>query len=375
MTWQDELRRLDEELAAGRLGPEEYRQRRDQLMAANSGAPGTSQQQPGGPFPPPFRWDAAPPSNTDATQVVSSAQTASPDATQVVSSPGGGGDAERTQVVRPVQPSTPPGGQPFPPHMMPGQPNPGGWPQYTDPNAQNWGNPDLPSLDPGWARQGPEVFEEDTSSGKGKIIGIVVGVVLLVGLGVGAFFLFGNKDDSNQNQAQEPQAPASSAPATTTSQKPPRDERLGELPGKPEAMTEKIKTFADVEALNYLTPEEFAAYKDNGAADTAFAYHRDGENTIIVLVTQVDDPEAAAAARDKLHELQLSYGLAESTPQKGVLGATSDTAQPMPFLRRAHYVSGDYVVRVEVSGADQGEVDELFKDALKEQTRALKAND
>jgi len=32
-------------------------------------------------------------------------------------------------------------------------------------------------------------------------------------------------------------------------------------------------------------------------------------------------------------------------------------------------------VRVEVSGADQGEVDELFKDALKEQTRALKAND
>ena len=49
---QDELRQLDEELAAGRVSAEEYRRRRDELR----GEPPGDQPAPD-PFPPPFSWN------------------------------------------------------------------------------------------------------------------------------------------------------------------------------------------------------------------------------------------------------------------------------------------------------------------------------
>src|SRR5262249_22487760 len=100
MTWQDELRRLDEELAAGRLAPEEYRHLRDALLSSQSDQPTTrrpADQEPDldatrgpaqppsppepTPFPPPFRWDNGGLEPTQRTQM-------SPDSN----------DTERTQV-------------------------------------------------------------------------------------------------------------------------------------------------------------------------------------------------------------------------------------------------------------------------------------
>lgn len=181
MTWQDELRQLDEELAAGRLSAEDYRRRRDELLsqsASTSARPATPPQveqpaapkpavsqptaqqpspaqptppqaaqqppaQQGNPFPPPFRWDEPP---AESTQVMRPIQTGS-DSTQVVPPPtgdadrtqvvpgakdgaGDDGDAERTQVVpgaatTPAFPPRPPHAGPGRLHLQPGQGGPG----------------------------------------------------------------------------------------------------------------------------------------------------------------------------------------------------------------------------------------------------------
>ena len=96
MTWQDDLRQLDEELSSGQLSAEDYRRRRDELLArqAPEGAEGAV---PATPFPPPFRWEIAVP---DDTQVVQPIRDDAPpsDATQVVSGTGEL-DSDRTQVV------------------------------------------------------------------------------------------------------------------------------------------------------------------------------------------------------------------------------------------------------------------------------------
>lgn len=63
MSWQDDLGELDRALADGRIPADAYRRRRDEILAASSGA------QPG-PFPPPFRWTSPDTTSADATQVV-----------------------------------------------------------------------------------------------------------------------------------------------------------------------------------------------------------------------------------------------------------------------------------------------------------------
>ncbi|MFB9906525.1 hypothetical protein [Allokutzneria oryzae] len=75
MTWQEELRSLDAELAAGNISADQYRQRRDHLLAqASAAGPTPKQPEPGsgdGPFPPPFRWESSEqPSESETTQVM-----------------------------------------------------------------------------------------------------------------------------------------------------------------------------------------------------------------------------------------------------------------------------------------------------------------
>lgn len=192
MTWQDELRQLDEELAAGRLSAEDYRRRRDELLSqAASGrqqgqeptppppaGPPTGAQAPaeapqgggptepgtGNPFPPPFRWDQTP--AAESTQIMRPVSPDGPteqptkqgdgDRTQVVpgsgsasgAQPAGDGDADRTQVVPgatagPQGPPSPPTFPPRPPQNQPNRPpHPGG-------PGQGPGGPGGPGQGPG----------------------------------------------------------------------------------------------------------------------------------------------------------------------------------------------------------------------------------
>lgn len=455
MTWQDELRRLDEELAGGRVSADEYRQRRDQLLAAANNNPNTGgqpaqqppqqpQQQGGNPFPPPFRWETAAPSadatqmvqptgeqqndpaqQAEATQVVRNVGAPGADATQMVSgfNPQTGADstqvvpgqqypgpqynqpggAEATQMVSGFNPQagadstqvvrgTPSGGFPqiqpqqgwpqqnFNQQGWPQQGQQQGWPQQVpgqqfgaDPNAASpWGGPEAPGADPSWMRQGPEVFEDGGGSNTGKIIAIVVGVVAVIGIAVGAFFLWGSGSSSTpaagSNQpATSTQSPASSGPIAAG------------IPGKTQdGVTKSVKTFSDVTSMHtpLVAKEEQSAFETAGASDTSLLFNDDNGNGILIMAVKADSPDSAKQAVSDLDQQQVKFGLADKTsPVKGVsvtgLDNVKDTPSA-PVLRRAHYSSMNEIIRIEIRGKDMATVDDLLKDVLQKQTTALK---
>lgn len=98
MTWQEELRRLDAELAAGRISAEEYRTRRDEARGRHSPTAGPRGQQP---FPPAFSWaDSRPqlhPVSSEPQQPAAHAATG--EAAQVVPGQVAREDADRARIV------------------------------------------------------------------------------------------------------------------------------------------------------------------------------------------------------------------------------------------------------------------------------------
>lgn len=416
VSWQDELRQLDEELAAGRLSAEDYRRQRDDLLSksASTAAPLKSAQQPaqdpapqqqaGSPFPPPFRWDPTP---EDATQKITptrrdaGAEPAAPaeddaERTQVVHRPQPRPAAEHTETVTGQQPSFQPR---FPPR--PGQPAPSVQPeqppqpelqagapwQQSDDQAPPWGGWDLPQQDqtPAWLRQGPEEFESTKgSSATGKIVITVAAVLVVAALAVGAFFIF--RRDGNNVARQDstatataasstvPQTPttttaASAASATATT---PAGPPIADLPGLV-SDTSKVTMFADMAKIDYLTSQETDIYRNGGAAATRLAISKDGDARIIILITTQRDVVSAATTRDSLGNLQLTYGLMALPAAPGVRAGANDVAPDGP-LRRAHYAADKYVVRVQVQGTDQAHVNQLFSEVLGAQLDQIPAN-
>ncbi len=301
MSWQEELRKLDEELAAGQISADDYRVRRDQVLssAVSSGsaaappAPPKSEatqfiQQPAFTPPPQPPPPSGPSGSADKTQVVGSGQSDA-DKTQIVSDQGQGwhtarpgADSEKTQVV-PGIPGVPPqavsGGFPRPapdPNAGGFPPPPGyspqGWQQQED-LSPPWAGSTFPPLastgSPDWARQGPEVFEDGSSSGSGKRILLIVLVVLVLGgIGAGIFFVINNnKDDGNQTQ-QNPQTgqqqPNSepSKPTTTTKPRPtdPNVALLEDMPKPPASQQQdgKVLDVAQLAEQKLMDPPEVA---------------------------------------------------------------------------------------------------------------------
>jgi hypothetical protein len=396
MSWQEELQQLDSELAQGRVTPEDYRQRRDQLLglAQQAGTPIGPPSQPlpaqpeqaaPSPFGAPFRWQ---PSNPGAEPAAESTTIMPPitdlpggdhaERTQVVRGGTAGvqpqqgpENAERTQVVRnPQQPDFPPpnyqGGFAM---QQPQQPQHGGWNQpapWDSDNEMPLPNPSAAS----WMRQGPEFFEERKSS-RGKIIGAVAVVVVLLAAGFGAYMIWGRGGPTT------PTGGGSSTAAPTTTTKP-SDPLLADIAGTsliPEGR--KVADFAAVQGLNYLTPgakdSEVAAYEAGNPSTVRFAMSKNNGDTIIVLVVKEGSADAAKQAKSQLLTLQTGYGQKTESAPAGVSATGLDTTPgASPVLRRAHYVSGDYVVRIEVNGTSVSSVEKDFTTTVTAQTAKLK---
>lgn len=274
MSWQEELRKLDEELASGRLSADDYRVRRDQVLSS-AVSPGESpasggfaqpqapQQQPM--FQPQQQQPPQQPQqpqqgSADATQVVApvspppgTPQPNAAEATQIVPSADPG--ADRTQAVprwqtqAPPQPNyqqpgypqqqqqqnSPAGGFAQPGYQQQGphsggfaqqhpqqqQPQPG-WNQPDGDLSPPWGGSEFPPLSPAssseWTRQGPELFEESSGKGKGGKVALLALVALLVvgGLVTGGILLF-----SGDEEPVTPPVAQSTAPQTGGQPAPP----------------------------------------------------------------------------------------------------------------------------------------------------------
>ncbi|MEV0677055.1 hypothetical protein AB0I60_11080 [Actinosynnema sp. NPDC050436] len=380
MSWQEELSELDRTLAEGRISADDYRRRRDELLASASSGAATPGQQGQGPFAPPFRWEATPPQqqqaqpNPDATQVVGPGKP-NPDATQVVS--GGArppADAERTQYVRPVTPTGPPHQQQQPPQNWPPQQQQQQPPQGGTP----WGNGDSFSSfgdgSPSWIAQGPEVFEEDGGSGKGKIIGIVVAIVLLAGIAFGAYMIWG-RGDSSATGGGDPSTSASGPTTTTTPAPPPDPMPIGKFSGKV-TQNKSVTAFTAVPSLKYLLDNEAAAYTTAGASKAKLAqFTQDGNVSGVILIVESTDAKAAGAAALALHEIQLSNGMTvfKDAPTT-VLAGQIDAANGQNARVRGHYASNNLIVRVDAAAPTLAAAQKGFTEVLEAQLKVLKAD-
>ncbi len=372
MSWQDELRNLDEELAAGRLSAEDYRRRSDELNGQDqSGQPGSVDAEQSTPFPPAFRWETAPPSET--TQAIRPVGDDEPEQTQVVPDvprPASAPDAQtpnaqtpddldRTQVVsarqRPPQHRLERG---FSPRSL-------FEPRDVQDSAPPWASSDLPPIqesDSGWMRQGPEAFEPERKSRTWRIVGAAVAVVVLLGLVIGSYALWGRDD-----------APTAQPGLPAGEQQEPADPLMpADIGGAEES--KDVETFADLEAVGFLTRSELGVLEKAAAGGARLLVTNFDEGKATVLVTRVGSPEQAVVARDDLTALQLSFGF-DSRPAPPGVNAVElpGGAETMPKVR-AVYLNGDILVRLEMAGQDRVDVAAKFDDVLAEQLEALPAD-
>jgi hypothetical protein len=382
VSWQEELRKLDEELASGRLSADDYRVRRDQVLSSAVGQADPPQSQSGNadatqviaPISPPQGIPQPPPppdNSAERTQAVPQWQ---PPQQQP-------GDASRTEYVAPPQqqqvPYSPPGGFPQAGPVSP----PGGFPQAPPWNAAEsdqsppWGGGDLPPLAPtgdgGWIQQGPEAFDDKPKKGNGAKIGaIVAAVVVLAGIAFGAYLLWGKSStsaDGGQNPTTTQAAPTSQAPVDPLA--------VGDLPGTVENF-DRIKDFTQIPALNYLTTAELSAYQTAQAGDTKFVARKlaDGSR-VLMLLTKVSDAQAADKAVSDLLSIQIRNGATRVTDvPDGVLASSIDSKNGNPAQVRAHYAHDNVVVRIEVSNAGAQVAQADFTSILNSQMKVLPAN-
>jgi hypothetical protein len=410
LSWQEELRRLDEELAAGQISADDYRLRRDSVLSAavnadpqaapaaggqaestqiispvspQSGA--TPVQQPGGA------------TSADQTQIVNSAF-GDGERTQAVSqggapqgwAPAQGGDADRTQVVPGVPPQSVAGGyrpqgqgsggfpsQQTPQYHPQGQPMPGQQPQgqqmpWNVPSQDTstpWGGSEFPA-DTNWVAQGPEPsFEAAPAKGGKKVLVIVLAVVVLAGLGVGGYFLFSG------NSNETPPVAQSSSAAPSPTQKPKDDLEIAKLPGTV-LSTNNFANFADLKAAKVLTDGEFEALADAKPTRARQSVSKlPSGATAVVLTVRASDASAASNAVDGLTEQQIKFKLTKyaGTTPAGV-EALQVTNEDGKVVVRAHYVHNQTIVRVHVDGPDMATVSKVFDEILAKQLTELPAN-
>jgi hypothetical protein len=402
VAWQDELRRLDEELAAGRLSAEEYRQLRDALLASQGRAgqqtgqqtgqqagqqagqpadaspaapstgeqPAAEQQQPaagGSPFPPPFKWDSS-----DSTQVMPATRgNAESDTTQVVQGQAAqqGEDADRTQVVPHSASQQPMQQQPMHQQMQQGPPPLGysapSWQQVGDQgqHAPPWAGQDLPPIgqEPTWLRQGPEVFDSGGKSSTGMILAVVA-LVLVVLLGAGAVYWFGFRD-SGGNTPPAASSTTQPSPTTTTVVKP--DGPFVELDGQ--ILVNDTYTMADAAKVNRPSKTEVQTLTEAGTETVAgYVTESDDIRTGIWTFT----PKSGVAAQTLLEAIDQLYRNAKYQELPGVasgvrarhLAGAQDGSTPTAY--RAHYLHDGVVVRVEAYGSDADAVEQKFTELL-----------
>lgn len=404
MTWQEELRRLDEELAAGNLTADEYRARRDRVlsMAVSTGDQSQSQApaQPAQPQP----------ANAADTQIIAPVsppgqpehQAHSAEATQVVSAADAGG-AERTQVVPQWQqqhPNSPSGGFPQPMQQPPPsygqhspaggfaqpmpQQNPWGAPQQPQQDASPpWGGSEFPPLAPpsnnaDWISQGPESFQTQPSSGKGKKIAFaVVAFLVVAGLGFGVWALFikdGGSPTPPVAQSSSPQPP----PAPTVKPLPEPPAAKPEPGDNSSALVTPAGTtragggefdMDKLQSAKYLPTTVIEKLKQTGMTEGLLKTTKDGDVTLGLFALELPNAQAASAVAAEYGNAEQEGGLTvnRNLSLHGVpVFSAADSSQQ---VYRAVYVLYNRVIIIDSFGPSKDATLSSFKTLLTAQVQ------
>lgn len=371
MSWQDEQRRLDEELSAGQISSEGYQRRRYELMYRYGGdESNTAGDQPepesgdqsATPFPPAFRWETRPDEGNETTQLFTPVDA---DETQVVRPQQN--DTDRTQVVH--------GGSPA-------QQGRQGWGALD--STPSWASSEVPSTqqpDSDWTSQRQGSFEPERSS-RAPLIAVVtlVVVLLLVGGGFGTYWLLGRDGTPQAGQQQPPAAPAQQPGADQPQLPAPPAPRPGSnLPDPAEiggdGQRRVLSTLSELQAAGVLTPQEYDAMARAGATASKLVVSSFADGpTASILITRVRSGETAATARDELAELQRQAGFRSAGAPDPGLKSSVQVGDPVTV--RGYYRSGDLLVRMEVIGPEPVATASRYDDTIvRQQLATLPADD
>jgi hypothetical protein len=328
MTWQEELRQLDSALAGGELSANEYRKRRDEILAAASSAqpPSPVIGPPTGPrpaVPPEAESKPDAPDSAEVTQVVNVDAAVPPPApvatesegevTQIIANPikvnghaSATGDNEKTQVQQVVtdertapalqQPqwaSLPPtqgaptGVASFPPVA---QQQPISGPTPTPLDAQDLFTSNKP------ARGGPQPW----------VVAVVVVAMLAVVGGAVWFFAFSGDDDT-QNTANE-----TTSETTEQAELPaPVDVTKIELPGESVENSGEMDITRASE-LGVIAPSEATLLAGAGADQLTYSGYSDGNFRYLLYAYKTENAAAAEELTGKILDIQKQLGFTDA---------------------------------------------------------------
>ncbi|MFD8492535.1 hypothetical protein [Amycolatopsis sp. NPDC059657] len=335
MSWQEELRRLDAELAAGKLSHDQHRKLRDELLAGASGG-GTAS-----PVASPLRrpaggrqqgWQSANP-GLDAPRTAPPKREAplhealTNGRRTTAPSPA---DQRQTEAIAYPNPFDQPtivhaAVQPIPPLAAP-----------------RHAAPPPPPVDEGFRPAPPR------NRRKPVWAFLAVGVLLVLALIVGGVWWFdsGKTEDTAAPPVPSPvpAVPTSSAPGNTVKE-PTLEDKLPVLPGTPDK-DNSIMSVAKGAELGHYSKEAAEFFETKGVTDVVFRGSADGSNGYLILVIPAKNPADAAAILKYLHDNSLSSGLKEQ--KVGALSAlTGKNANGQ--MSGTGYVSGALAVTTWVS--------------------------
>jgi hypothetical protein len=395
MSWQEELRRLDSELASGKITQHQHRKQRDDLLAAASG----------GAAPSPV---TSPRRNSRNSKTNNSETNNSERPSWQSANPGAGGPPEPPKAPEPPPPPTPvppkfdsPGGEtrnnakkkdakkdepgpdsgktsklrrptpanallntdrqttapspadehptdsiPHPkiheqptvvrPAVMPPPPRmPGLVPEQQHQHQQH--NQRKPSPDP---------FQELVAPRRGRSrptwLFLACGVLLVLALIIGGTFWL-NSGKKTGTTAQPPPAP--SASPNPAAPPPSVEDKLPVLPGTPNPNNSTMSLDKGVEMKVY-SPEEATLMKDNTGQELIYRNSSEGANGYLVYVVPTNTPANATALAGALEDFTIKAGLkpTRSGPPHSVSGKNQNGQ-----LAGTWYASGNLTVVVWVS--------------------------
>ncbi|PRX47847.1 hypothetical protein B0I33_105430 [Prauserella shujinwangii] len=334
MTWQDELRRLDAELAAGRITHDQHRRQREEILAIESGFPvpsrratrqderprgsswqsenpatGTSEQPPAQPRQP--EPPVQPQQSISARLLANGKPTTAPSPaderpTESLPYP----DVTRTpraELTMPMRPVPPPGGGPPPP---PTPPRP-------------------PSSDRG--RRPTWLF-------------LALGVLLVLGMIVGGAWWLGQSGGTPSGPATTTAATPSAASETAL------EDRLPALPGtpSPDDSTMSVDTGVDLG----LYPREFAKiFHDFDVHEVVHRASTDGEDAYFVLVLPMEDGSEAKRLAERMRTVSRQSGFTLHRQSQTLTGELAGRR-----LSGTWYAADNAVVNVWVSQPPGGDI-------------------
>ncbi|EME59949.1 hypothetical protein [Amycolatopsis decaplanina] len=370
MSWQDELRLLDVELAAGRIGHAEHRRKRDELLAEASGGTMPS------PVPSPLRrpggeWHSANPAArpveppTVTVQQPQPYQQIQPVHTPppvVVEQP-----EKKTAIPRIADHKTT---APSPADINPTVYLRAEPPPVKDRPSTREMNRPLPPLapEPGPRHHAPAEDYAVVGERKPTWLFIGAGVLVVLALIIGGTLWLGSSRSSNV--AEQPPAPSVAQPpeglapsGRPGSAQTPLEDRLPALPGTPSKDNSTMSVAKGVE-LNLYSKAAGDYLASKNVTSVTYKGSNEGTNSYLVLVIPANDAKDAAAIVKYFRENSINAGLREQRvgDRLALVGANKNGQ-----LSGIGYVSGTMAVTTWVSqplGGDPQALDTRLEQTL-----------